>query len=138
MSDLQGYLSIGNSRDILIAMYVILIAVSYVFLSMSITKRRKQIGIFKALGGNTNDILRIFVWEGIVLALLTWVFSTYLGYAYILDTNIKFFFGMPLLQMKWLQVAFNLVLLLIVMLGFIILMVLNTLKNNSVISILKK
>lgn len=138
MSDLQGYLSIGNSRDILIAMYVILIAVSYVFLSMSITKRRKQIGIFKALGGNTNDILRIFVWEGIVLALLTWVFSTYLGYAYILDTNIKFFFGMPLLQMNWLQVAFNLVLLLIVMLGFIILMVLNTLKNNSVISILKK
>lgn len=138
MSDLQGYLSIGNSRDILIAMYVILIAVSYVFLSMSITKRRKQIGIFKALGGNTNDILRIFIWEGIVLALLTWVFSTYLGYAYILDTNIKFFFGMPLLQMNWLQVAFNLVLLLIVMLGFIILMVLNTLKNNSVISILKK
>lgn len=138
MTDLQGYLSVNNSRDILIAMYIILVAVSYVFLSMSITKRRKQIGIFKALGGNTNDILRIFVWEGIVLALLTWMLSTYLSYAYVLDTNIKFFFGMELLQMNQYQVVFNFVLLIIVMLGFIILMVLNTLKNNSVISILKK
>jgi len=138
MNDLQGYLSVSSSRDILIAMYVILVAVSYVFLSMSITRRRKQIGIFKALGGNTNDILRIFVWEGIVLALFTWLFSTYLGYAYVLDTNIKFFMGMPLLQTNWYQIAINFVLLIIVMLGFIILMVLNTLKNNSVISILKK
>jgi energy-coupling factor transporter ATP-binding protein EcfA2 len=74
MNDLQGYLSVSSSRDILIAMYIILVAVSYVFLSMSITRRRKQIGIFKALGGNTHDILRIFVWEGIVLALFTWLF----------------------------------------------------------------
>ena len=105
---------------------------------MSITKRRKQIGIFKALGGNTNDILRIFVWEGIVLALFTWLFSTYLGYAYVLDTNIKFFMGMPLLQTNWIQIGINFVLVMAVMIGFIVLMVLNTLKNNSVISILKK
>ena len=138
MTDLQGYLSFNNARDITVAMYIILVAVSYVFLSMSITKRRKQIGIFKALGGNTNDILRIFVWEGIVLALFTWLFSTHLGYAYVLDTNIKFFMGMPLLQTNWIQIGINFVLVMAVMIGFIVLMVLNTLKNNSVISILKK
>jgi len=138
MNDLQGYLSVANTRDILIAMYIILVAVSYVFLSMSITQRRKQIGIFKALGGNTNDILKIFIWEGIVLSLFTWIFSTYLGYSYVLDTNLKFFQGLPVLQFNWLQASANFVLLLAVMLGFIILMVINTLKNNSVISILKK
>lgn len=138
MNDLQGYLSVANTRDILIAMYIILVAVSYVFLSMSITQRRKQIGIFKALGGNTNDILKIFIWEGIVLSLFTWIFSTYLGYSYVLDTNLKFFQGLPVLQFNWIQASANFVLLLVVMLGFIILMVINTLKNNSVISILKK
>lgn len=138
MNDLQGYLSVANTRDILIAMYIILVAVSYVFLSMSITQRRKQIGIFKALGGNTNDILKIFIWEGIVLSLFTWIFSTYLGYSYVLDTNLKFFQGLPVLQFNWIQASANFVLLLAVMLGFIILMVINTLKNNSVISILKK
>ena len=138
INDLQGYLPVANTRDILIAMYVILVAVSYVFLSMSITQRRKQIGIFKALGGNTNDILKIFIWEGIVLSFFTWVFSTYLGYSYVLDTNLKFFQGLPVLEFNWLQASLNFVLLLAVMLGFIILMVINTLKNNSVISILKK
>ncbi len=138
MTDLQGYLSMRSSRDILIAMYIIMIAVSYVFLSMSITRRRKQIGIFKALGGNTNDILRIFIWEGVVLAIFTWGISSLMGYSYILEMNMNFFESMQLLQLNWFQIGFNLVLLLGVMLACIIIMVLNTLKNNSVISILKK
>lgn len=136
--DLQGYLPSASAFQLNIAMYVILVAVVYVFLSMSITQRKKQIGIFKALGGNTSDILRIFVWEGIVIAFFSWILSTYLGYAYVLDINIKFFQAMPVLIFDWFQAGANLVLVFAISIAFTILTVLGILKHNSVISILKK
>jgi ABC-type lipoprotein release transport system permease subunit len=119
-------------------MYVILVAVTYVFLSMSVMQRKKQIGIFKALGGNTRDILRIFIWEGVVIAIFAWVLATYLGYAYVLDINIKFFNTLPVLVFNWMQAGLNLILIFTVSISFIILTVMGILKNNSVISILKK
>ena len=136
--DLQGYLPSDSAFQLSIAMYVIFVAVTYVFLSMSVTQRKKQIGIFKALGGNTHDILRIFIWEGVVIAFFSWVLATYLGYAYVLDINIKFFNALPVLVFNWLQAGLNLILIFAVSISFIVLTVLGILKNNSVISILKK
>ncbi len=136
--DLQGYLPSDSAFQLNIAMYVIFVAVTYVFLSMSVTQRKKQIGIFKALGGNTHDILRIFIWEGVVIAFFSWILATYLGYAYVLDINIKFFNALPVLVFNWLQAGLNLILIFAVSISFIVLTVLGILKNNSVISILKK
>ena len=136
--DLQGYLPSNSAFQLNIAMYVILVAVTYVFLSMSVTQRKKQIGIFKALGGNTHDILRIFIWEGVVIAIFSWTLATYLGFAYVLDINIKFFNSLPVLVFNWGQAGFNFVLIFVVSISFIILTVTGILKNNSVISILKK
>lgn len=136
--DLQGYLPSASAFQLNIAMYVILVAVNYVFLSMSVMQRKKQIGIFKALGGNTHDILRIFIWEGVVIALFSWILATYLGYAYVLDINIKFFNTLPVLVFNWFQAGLNLILIFTVSISFIILTVMGILKNNSVISILKK
>lgn len=136
--DLLGYLSYDAARDLLIAMYVVFVSVVYVFTSMSIIQRKKQIGIFKALGANTKDILKIFVWEGLLITLISGIFSTYLGYAYILDINIKFFQRLDLLQFNWWQAAFNVAFLLVITVSLTISLVLNTLRKNSVISILKK
>lgn len=136
--DLQGYLSGESARDLLIAMYIIFISVIYVFSSMSIAQRRKQIGIFKALGANTGDILKIFIWEGLIITAISGVFSTWLGYSYIQDINIKFFGGLELLQMNWVQTGFNVGLLLVITTALTITLVMHTLKKNSVISILKK
>ncbi len=136
--DLMGYLSQDSALKLLIAMYVIFVSVIYVFLSLSIAQRQKQIGIFKALGANTGDILKIFAWEGIIITLVSGIFSTYLGLAYCLDMNIKFFDSLDLLIANPIQLALNILALLIITVTFTILLVLSTLKKNSVIAILKK
>ncbi len=136
--DLLGYLPRASAFNLLIAIYVILIAVVYVFLSLSIETRMKQIGIFKALGGNTIDILQIFVWEGIIIATFTWIFGTLFGMAYALDINLKFFEGIDILRMVPLQMWFNLGLMLSATVLFTVVLVLNILRKNSIIAILKK
>ncbi len=135
--DLMGYLSQDSAFKLLIAMYIIFVSVIYVFLSLSIAQRKKQIGIFKALGANTGDILKIFAWEGIIITLVSGVFSTYLGLSYALDMNIKFFDSYNLLIANPLQLGINILALLVITVSFTTLLVLSTLKKNSVISILK-
>lgn len=135
--DLLGYLSEDSAFKLLIAMYIIFVSVIYVFLSLSVAQRQKQIGIFKALGANTGDILKIFAWEGIIITLVSGAFSTYLGLAYCLDMNIKFFDALDLLVANPLQLVVNIFALLLITVTFTILLVLSTLKKNSVISILK-
>lgn len=136
--DLLGYLSAASAQKLLIAMYVIFVSVIYVFASMSIIQRKKQIGIFKALGANTNDILKIFVWEGLIISVVSGLFSSYLGSAYVLDINLKFFRGLDLLQLNLIQLGLNFGLLLVITVSLTIVLVQSTLRKNSVISILKK
>jgi ABC-type lipoprotein export system ATPase subunit len=136
--DLLGYLPQSSAFNLLLAIYVILVAIVYVFLSLSIETRMKQIGIFKALGGNTRDILLIFVWEGILLALFTWGFGSWLGYIYALDINLKFFQGIDILRVVNTQVSLNLVLMLTLGVGYTIVLVQGILRKNAIIAILKK
>ena len=136
--DLQGYLSLKNAEILLIGMYFGLISILYVFLSMSITMRRKQIGIFKALGASTKDVLRIFVWEGLLIGVISFIVSTLFGIAYIIDINKKFFDGLPLFELNLIQLLFNLTLLIVIPVGLTIGLTLYLIKKNSVISILKE
>jgi len=119
-------------------MYFGLISILYVFLSMSISMRRKQIGIFKALGASTIDVLRIFVWEGLLIGVISFVLSTLMGIAYIVDINKKFFDGLALFELNYLQLVFNFGLLVCVPVALTIGLTLYLIKKNSVISILKE
>jgi ABC-type lipoprotein export system ATPase subunit len=136
--DLQGYLSLSNAEILFFGMYLGLISILYVFLSMSVSSRRKQIGIFKALGASTRDVLRIFVWEGLMIGLISFVLSTLMGIAYIVDINHKFFDGIKLFELNTIQLAFNFGLLVIVPSLLTIGLTLYSIKKNSVISILKE
>jgi len=136
--DLQGYLSLKNAEILLIGMYFGLISILYVFLSMSISMRRKQIGIFKALGASTVDVLRIFVWEGLLIGVISFVLSTLMGFAYIVDINKKFFDGLALFELNYGQLVFNLGLLVCIPVALTIGLTLYLIKKNSVISILKE
>jgi ABC-type lipoprotein export system ATPase subunit len=136
--DLQGYLSLNNAEVLFFGMYLGLISILYVFLSMSISSRRKQIGIFKALGASTRDVLRIFVWEGLMIGLISFVLSTLMGMAYIVDINKKFFDGIQLFELNTIQLLFNLTLLILVPTLLTIGLTLYSIKKNSVISILKE
>jgi len=136
--DLQGYLSLNNAEILFFGMYLGLISIIYVFLSMSSSSKRKQIGIFKALGASTRDVLRIFVWEGLMIGFISFVLSTLMGIAYIIDINQKFFDGIKLFELNLLQLVFNLGLLILVPTLLTIGLTLYSIKKNSVISILKE
>ncbi len=136
--DLQGYLSFENARTLFIGMYVGLISILYVFLSMSISQRRKQIGIFKALGASTNDVLRIFAWEGLIIGIVSFTLSSLLSLAYIIDINKKFFDGIKLFELNLLQLSFNFGILITIPMALTIGLTLYSIKKNSVISILKE
>lgn len=136
--DLQGYLSSKNAEILLIGMYFGLISILYVFLSMSISMRRKQIGIFKALGASTLDVIKIFIWEGLLIGIISFVLSTLMGIAYIVDINKKFFDGLALFELNLLQSIFNLGILVFMPVALTIGLTLYLIKRNSVISILKE
>lgn len=136
--DLQGYLSINNAEILFVGMYIGLVSILYVFLSMSIATRRKQVGIFKALGASTVDILRIFVWEGLIIGLVSFILSNLMSLAYIVDINKKFFDGLKLFELNFYQIGFNFILLVFVPVGLIIGLTLVLMKKNPVISILKE
>lgn len=136
--DFQGYLSINNAEILFVGMYIGLVSILYVFLSMSIATRRKQVGIFKALGASTVDILRIFVWEGLIIGLVSFILSNLMSLAYIVDINKKFFDGLKLFELNFYQIGFNFILLVFVPVGLIIGLTLVLMKKNPVISILKE
>ena len=136
--DLQGYLSIENAEILFVGMYLGLVSILYVFLSMSISMRRKQVGIFKALGASTKDVLRIFIWEGLLIGIVSFTLSSLMGLAYIVDINKKFFDGLNLFELNLYQVGFHLILLLSVPVALTIGLTLYLIKKNSVISILKE
>ena len=100
--------------------------------------RRKQIGIFKALGASTVDVLRIFVWEGLLIGVISFILSSLMGIAYIVDINKKFFDGLALFELNYGQLVFNLGLLVCIPVALTIGLTLYLIKKNSVISILKE
>lgn len=98
--DLLGYLSYDHALILYNAMYGLLGSSLYVFLSMSISQRIKQIGIFKAIGAQTTEVLGIYAWEGALISLAAWTFSMLLGFIYVSNINHRFFDGMALLSLS--------------------------------------
>lgn len=71
-----------------IAFFVFAAILMMNFIIVSISYRKKDIGILRAIGARSMDVLKIFVWEGITLALISYVVSI-LGLeilAYIVNT----------------------------------------------------
>ena len=91
VQDLQGYLTQTNAEVLIIGTYVLLVGIFYVFLSISVEQRIKQMGIFKAIGARHHDVLKIFVWEALLLGFSSFVLSSLMAYTYLLDINKKFY-----------------------------------------------
>lgn len=48
------------------------------FIYTSINYNKKNIGILRSLGARQNDVIKIFIWEGIIIAISSWISSTIL------------------------------------------------------------
>lgn len=137
VEDLQAYLTQANAEVLIIGTYILLLGIFYVFLSISVEQRIKQMGIFKAIGARHHDVLKIFVWEALLLGISSFVLSSLMAYIYLLDINRKFYDGLQVLILYKPQIVFHGILSLILPSLFIVGLTLNTLRKNSVISILK-
>lgn len=137
LNDLNAYLTQANAELLLIGTYVLLLGIFYVFLSISIEQRIKQMGIFKAIGARHQDVLMIFIWEAILLGFISFGLSTLWSFAYLLDINRKFFDGLTFLSLYDFQIVLHGIFALVVPSLFVIGLTMSTLRKHSLISILK-
>ncbi len=137
-TDLQGYLTQAHAEVLILGTYVLLLGIFYVFLSISVEQRIKQLGIFKAIGARHQDVLKIFIWEALLLGIGSFILSSLVAYAYLLDINKKFYDGLSVLGLYLPQILFHGYISLFLPSLFMVGLTLNTLRKNSVISILKE
>lgn len=119
-------------------MYGLLGSSLYVFLSMSISQRIKQIGIFKAIGAQTLEVLGIYAWEGALISLSAWFFSMILGLIYIHDINRRFFDGLGLLALNLNHSLSNLLWVFGLALVLSLSLTFHAIRKNPVITLLKE
>ena len=75
-SSIEAYRSIGYIVSAIMLIFVLLIMT--LFVSNSIKDRKKEIGILKAVGAKTSDVLRIYLVEEGILALVSFIVSAIL------------------------------------------------------------
>lgn len=56
-----------------IAFFIFATALMMNFIIVSISYRKKDIGILRAIGARSTDVLKIFIWEGVVLAIISYL-----------------------------------------------------------------
>ena len=70
------------------ALCVFSVAMLFNFISTSIAGKRKTIGVLRALGSNGGDVMKIFLTESIILALINFVLAIGFAYAGCLLVNL--------------------------------------------------
>ncbi|MCL2862102.1 MAG: ATP-binding cassette domain-containing protein [Firmicutes bacterium] len=80
--------NVGNMFSLLVGIFslatflflVFSVLLMYSFIAASINSRKKDIGILRSLGASQKDIAKIFITEGIIIAILMILFSGVLGF----------------------------------------------------------
>ena len=58
-----------------IALFIFAAVLMMNFIIVSISYRKKDIGILRAIGARSMDVLKIFIWEGVMLAAISYVIT---------------------------------------------------------------
>jgi len=82
----EGVLSVFKTQNIVrnfMTISIILVAGFgiYNILSMAVTNKKKEIAILRSMGFLSRDILKLFLWQGIVLGILGGIVGVAIGYA---------------------------------------------------------
>ena len=67
-----------NIITLVFALFTILLFSNFIYISISYSK--KQIGILRALGTNKNDIIKIFLYESIIVGVIAYIISIILWF----------------------------------------------------------
>jgi putative ABC transport system permease protein len=49
-------------------------------MSMNVLERTREIGVMRAIGASDGAVLRVFLTEGVLIGLISWIVGTVLGY----------------------------------------------------------
>ncbi len=76
------------------------------FISSSISTKKKEIGILRALGAGGKDVLKIFLCETILLTAICFVFATIFAFigSYLLNYALVYFFETKVLRFRFVNV----------------------------------
>lgn len=101
LSSLEGYASaLEGSRDIFfyvgLGLIVFAAALIFQFVSFSMEKKKRQIGVLRALGATGRDIAVIFLMESLFLAVLQAALGAGLSFAFAAATNAALAAGIEL------------------------------------------
>jgi ABC-type antimicrobial peptide transport system permease subunit len=69
-----NYLMFTSLMIFLIAFFIM-----YNTMAISVRERRKEIGILRAVGYSTKDVLRLFLVEGLMIGVISWIIALFLG-----------------------------------------------------------
>ena len=83
------------------------------FITMSIYNEKKKIGILRALGARSNDIFKIFLYEGIIIGLCSLLFVL-IGLFYFKDYVNQMVYSRLFFHIEFLQVYPHIILLLFI------------------------
>jgi len=62
-----------------VMIFVIAFFIMYNTMAISVRERRKEIGILRAVGYSTKDVLRLFLVEGMMVGFISWIIALFLG-----------------------------------------------------------
>jgi cell division protein FtsX len=114
-TSLINYLMFTSLIVFLVAFFIM-----YNTMAISVKERRKEIGILRAVGFSTKEVLRIFLLEGAMVGIISWVAALFLGTplivnlaAYMIERGEEgFFFVQPSIPFQLIAISFGLTLLL--------------------------
>ena len=69
------YAGINNFTYLAIPLFIFAAVLMMNFIIVSISYRKKDIGILRAIGARSTDVLKIFIWEGVMLAAISYVIT---------------------------------------------------------------
>ncbi len=79
-NSLINYLMITSLIVFLVAFFIM-----YNTMAIAVKERRKEIGILRAVGFSTGEILKIFLVEGAMIGMISWIAALFLGTPFIVN-----------------------------------------------------
>jgi putative ABC transport system permease protein len=132
-NSLVNYLLITSMIVLIVAFFIM-----YNTMAISVRERRKEIGILRSVGFSTGEVMKLFLVEGAMIGLISWISALFLGTplivnlsAYLIERGDRgIFFVQPVIPPQ--LVAISLVATMVLSLGSTYLATIGPVKSSPV------
>ncbi|HHD16297.1 MAG TPA: FtsX-like permease family protein [Euryarchaeota archaeon] len=79
-NSLMSYLLLTSAMVLMVGFFIM-----YNTMAISVMERRREIGILRALGLSTKEVMKLFLLEGAMVGFISWIFALFFGTPLILN-----------------------------------------------------